>query len=354
MGQQLYRKIISGGSTGPCYSLARLLLWFASIFYGAAVRIRNRLYDAGFLKANKVPVPVISIGNITAGGTGKTPIVIWLCEYLGTKKLKAAVLTRGYKTSGRELSDEPALIKAACPAVDVVVNPDRVWGAMTAIEERNADILLMDDGFQHRRLARDIEIIAIDATCPFGFNKLLPAGLLREPVKSMARVQACVITRSDLVPESTLNDIHNRLLGINPKLIIADAIHAPKQAVLADESVISLQKLKDYRIIAFCGIGNPEAFFAQLLEMRLRIENTCTFDDHHAYSSDDVEKLGGEARRAGCGLMLCTQKDWVKIAPLLTESLEIPFAYLAMKLEFVSGDDRILEIVNGILKKGKR
>jgi len=206
--QQTHRKLISGQSSGFGASILRLLLALAATGYSLVVRLRNFLYSNGMLRVHHVDAAVICVGNITTGGTGKTPLVVWLCNLitqnskLNTQNCKFAILTRGYKARTQEnadLKDEIAILAESCPEAQVIVNPDRVAGAAEAIEKHAAKVLIMDDGFQHRRLARNLDIAAIDATQPFGYGRMLPAGLLREPVSSLNRAGAVVITRCDQV-----------------------------------------------------------------------------------------------------------------------------------------------------------
>lgn len=328
--------------------LLQAILTLVSYPYAAAIAIRNFCYDKGIFRSHRAPVPVISIGNITAGGTGKTPLTIWLCNKLAEQKLKVGVLTRGYKMESAKLSDEPAVIAQNCPAARVVVDPDRVSGAVTAIREYGAKIMVMDDGFSHRRLWRDIDIITIDATCPFGYGRLLPAGLLREPLTAMRRAHAAILTRCDLVGRIDLENIEADLLAINPHLVIARTRHAPIGAKGANISDIRLDDLAGRRVFAFCGIGNPEAFEVQLNKLRLDLAAFRVYNDHHQYTADDLADIYEEAKYLKADLILTTQKDWIKAAAFAPT--EIPFAYLAVRLEFLAGEDTIIELVKGIGK----
>jgi tetraacyldisaccharide 4'-kinase len=350
LDQNHYRKLIGKASGGVVTRLFLAFLKLASYPYTAVIAIRNFLYDNGYLQSHLAPVPVISIGNITAGGTGKTPISIWLCNKLAEKKLKVAVLTRGYKMETLKLSDEPAVIVNNCPAVSVVVNPDRVAGAVTAIREYGAKVLVMDDGFSHRRLRRDLDIIAIDATCPFGFESMLPRGLLREPLVSLRRAHAVILTRCNLVTDSELSRIEGKALSINPKLTLARTIHAPVAAKVANADDISLNELEGRRVCAFCGIGNPDAFLTQLKGLKLDVVASRSYNDHHQYTAADIADIYEEAKYLSADLILSTQKDWVKAAPLVP-TYEIPFAYLAVKLEFLAQEDKILVMIEKKLKE---
>jgi len=229
VNQQTYRNIVSGQARGVGATITRLSLRGLSWPYGAVVRMRNGLYSQEWLTAHTAEVPVISVGNLTAGGTGKTPLVAWLANYLRSKSLRVAVLTRGYKAretvdTARPATDEPAELAAMCPEVPVVIDPDRVAGATKAVRNHGAQVLLLDDGFQHRRLARDLDILTIDATLPFGYDRLLPAGLLREPVAGLARAHAAVLTRCDQATDDERLRIEERLRHINDKLVVATSV----------------------------------------------------------------------------------------------------------------------------------
>ena len=215
MNQEAFRKLVSGESSGLCAILLRFILGIAAHVYRVITWVRNFLYSKGWLKIHRADVPVISIGNITTGGTGKTPLVIRLCNFLRNSGSKCAILTRGYKAD-ENYGDEPAVLAESCPGIQVVVNPDRVAGAAEAISKFGAKVLVMDDGFQHRRLVRELDIVAIDSTVPFGYGKLLPAGLLREPVDSLKRADAAVITRCDQVDEAELIQLEGKLKKVNP------------------------------------------------------------------------------------------------------------------------------------------
>jgi tetraacyldisaccharide 4'-kinase len=348
LDQNRYRKIIGGNSGGFGTSLLRAFLRLASYPYAVVITARNFLYDKGYFRSHRAPVPVISIGNITTGGTGKTPLTIWLCNKLAEKKLKVAVLTRGYKMESQKLSDEPAVIAANAPAAQVVVNPDRVLGAVTAIKEYGAKVLVMDDGFSHRRLRRDVDIITIDASCPFGYGRLLPAGLLREPLGALRRAHAAILTRCDLVGKVDLENIEAQLLASNPHLVFAHTRHAPAVIKGTNINDIKLDELAGRRVFAFCGIGNPEAFEVQLKNLNLDLAAFRVYNDHHQYTADDLDDIYEEAKYLNADLILTTQKDWIKAATLAP--LEIPFAYLAVTLEFLAGEDTIVGLIEGTIK----
>lgn len=355
MNQQYYRKLIAGGAAGPGARFLRLFLALGAFFYGMVIALRGRLYDMRWRRKRYAHVPVISIGNITAGGTGKTPLVIWLCKLLSGKGMKCAVLTRGYKAGENTKSkaqgriDEPAIISQNCPQASVIVNSDRAAGARKATQEHDAEILIMDDGFQHRRLARDFDIVTIDAMLPFGYGRLLPAGLLREPKTSLRRAHAAVITRSDQIADAQLTQLRRELRLLNPDMLIASAVHKPVGVHLADGTQLKPEDLKGRDVFAFCGIGNPDAFFDTLQQLESNVIGRRVFNDHHNYTVLDVADVCEEALYLGAELVLTTQKDWTKISPLGPDAKEVPFAYLAIELEFTDGREKLISLIERAL-----
>jgi tetraacyldisaccharide 4'-kinase len=347
LNQADYRKLVSGRSTGLSAASLRLLLRIPACAYSLVVRLRNLLYDRGLFKARRAGAAVISIGNITAGGAGKTPLVIWLCNRL-SRSHECAILTRGYKTRQGPLLDEPAILAESCPDAKVVVNPDRVAGAAEAVGF-GAEVLIMDDGFQHRRLARDLDIVAIDATMPFGYGRILPAGLLREPVAALKRADAVVITRSDQVTDAELAKIENRIRHIKANITIARSIHAPLCAIDSDANEISIEKLKGKKIFAFCGIGNPDAFLNTIRNLGANILRSRIFDDHHHYTDSCIAEISEQAERLGAELAMTTQKDWTKLAPILTAEKRPAFVYLAVEIRFQAGEDKLRNLIEGTL-----
>lgn len=379
MNQQSHRRLISGQNVGHGSGLLRFLLGIAAMGYSLAVWLRNSLYSQGWLKAHRVDAAVICVGNITVGGTGKTPLVVWLYEQVAPR-YKCAILTRGYKsTKNSKLKtqnyiDEPAMLAESCPGAKIVVNPDRVAGAAEAIEKFGAEVLIMDDGFQHRRLARDLDIVAIDATQPFGYGKMLPAGLLREPATSLKRAGAIVITRCDQVSEAQLNRLNRQLQELNPDMVIAKSIHAPASIEYATPLVIpaktgiqeratmdsclrrndSVERLKGKKVFAFCGIGNPDAFLNTLKGLGAEVAGSKIFDDHHHYTKACLQEIRDQAGTCEADLILTTQKDWTKLtsnfrSQISSAESSIPFAFLPIRIQFLNGENELKHLIEGTL-----
>lgn len=351
VNQKTFRDILSHRDNSAGAKLLRLLLRLVSWLYAAAVWTRNLMYDRGLLMSASAGIPVISVGNITTGGTGKTPLVIWLCRYLEQKNIKAAILTRGYKTEQGMMSDEPALLAKACPQTAVVVDPDRMAGAYKAFALHNAKTLVLDDGFQHRRLKRDLNILTLDATCPFGYGKVLPAGLLREPLSGVRRADIIVITRYDQVEPTAMQKLETTLAAMATGIPVVKATHKHTHAVASGAKTLPLAALQGKKAFVFCGIGNPEAFFEHVRQNGILIVGTHIFNDHHPFILDDIKMIIRQAKSCGAEIILCTQKDWVKSALLTPEDTDIPLAYLAMELEFVEGEDVLKKAIDAMLEE---
>jgi len=371
LNQDAYRKLVSGESGGLGAVLLRFILGIAAQVYRVIICLRNISYSKGWLRIHRAKAVVISVGNITTGGTGKTPLVIRLCKQIISdsqyqiSNSQCAILTRGYKTrralcvmrrakNGRRTQyairntiNEPAILAESCPGVQVVVNPDRVAGAAEAVSRFDAKVLIMDDGFQHRRLARDLDIVTIDGTLPFGYGKLLPAGLLREPVDSLKRADAAVITRCDQVDEAELAQLEGKLRKVNPEVVVARSVHAPVCAKSIDNREISLEELEGKKIFAFCGIGNPDAFLNTVEALGAELVGSRVFDDHYHYTDECLSDIDEQAQRLNAELILTTQKDWFSFSTsaMPNASEEVNFAYLAIELQFVSGEDKITQLI---------
>jgi tetraacyldisaccharide 4'-kinase len=312
------------------------------------------MYTRGWFKTRRVNALVISVGNITTGGTGKTPLVNWLYNKtvqspkLRSHNFRCAILTRGYKTRKGMLSDEPRILAKNCPEAKVIVNPDRAAAANEAVNQWNANIIIMDDGFQHRRLYRDLDIVTIDATCPFGYGRVLPAGLLREPVTALRRADLVVITRCDKVADAELCNLEEQLHLINPSMSVTRSVHAPVCAQSFGRKEIGLEEIKGKNVFVFCGIGNPDAFLSTIRNLGFNLVGSKVYNDHHCYTNDDVADIHEEARYLSADLIMTTQKDWGKVFEsdfAVLNSQDIPFTCLTVELRIVAGEDQITQLI---------
>ncbi len=327
----------------------RFLLSATAVPYSAAVRVRNFLYDKKVLKSRRAQAVVISIGNITAGGTGKTPLVIWIYNFLREKNINPAILTRGYKTGARNIQiDEPALLAGNCPDANIIVEPDRLRGAKNAINDLGSKLLILDDGFQHRRLDRDLDIVTIDATQPFGYGKILPAGLLREPLNCLRRADAVVITHCEKMPIERIEKIENTIRKIKPDITIARSIHQPVSIQYKDGNEQPVEKLQNKKVYAFCGIANPESFVRLIENLGAKLTGTKFFNDHHRYSRSDLEQICRTAESLNSEIVLTTEKDWNKITHLKT-SARLPLAFLKIQIQFTSAIEQFIDLIEKLL-----
>ena len=310
-----FRALVSGRKRGAGAALARAGLRVLSFGYRAGVSFRNRLYDRGLKTSHQAGVPVISVGNLTTGGTGKTPIVAFLANWFRERGIRVAILSRGYRSVDGGANDEKLVLDQLCPTVPHLQNPDRVASARQAVEEHHAQLLILDDGFQHRRLGRDSDLVLIDATCPWGYGALLPRGLLREPKTSLHRAGLVILTRADQIPETRRAQILQEIQQIHPQLPSVEAAFVPRRLINALGETCDFETLQGRPVSAFCGIGNPTGFLQTLASCGLGIEESQlrTFPDHHHYTAEDCQALGVWAGELPAAALLTTQKDLVKI-----------------------------------------
>jgi tetraacyldisaccharide 4'-kinase len=294
----------------------RLLLVPLALLYSLGIRFRNVRYDRSRRAARRVGLPVISIGNLTVGGTGKTPIVIETARRLQELGRRPVILTRGYGAAAGEASDEVREFSEALPDVPVVVNPDRVAGAETARAEAGADCLVLDDGFQHRRLRRDLDVVVVDALDPWGGGWVLPVGRLREPLCGLARAHLFIIARSNQVPSSVVGQIEDVLNVHAPEAPVLQAAVKPESIVYQEGRSEGPESLAYHCALPTCGIGNPATFLRSVEQLAGRVCLAMVFGDHQRYKRRHVRKIIAAAERRGADLVVTTRKDWVKLAPL--------------------------------------
>jgi tetraacyldisaccharide 4'-kinase len=329
-----FHEVVSGKRRGLGAAFARGALRLAEAPYSLAVRWRNRQFDTGAKPVERVAVPVISVGNITLGGTGKTPMVEWLCRFLCNRGLRVAIVSRGYAARGGA-NDEALELAQKLPDVPHVLNPDRVAGAQTAIEKFASQAIVLDDGFQHRRIARDLNIVLIDAQEPFGHEHVFPRGTLREPLGGLARADCIVLTRSDMIVPGDRQRIRDRVAGLAPRALWSECVHKPSALISASGTATALDAIRGMRVAAFCGIGNPAGFRHTLASCGYEVSLFRQFPDHHAYPPADMASLAQWAQRAEVAAVLCTHKDLVKLG--LDRLSDKPLYALRVGLEFVSG-----------------
>jgi tetraacyldisaccharide 4'-kinase len=330
-------------------SAVTLALTPLSSVYGLAMKARRALYRSGRFRVHDLGVPVISVGNLTTGGTGKTPLVEWIAGELAQTGRRVCILTRGYGrrsagtrvvvSDGNEIifdaaraGDEPLLLAERLKGKAAVISDaDRVSAARWAIENLKSDVFVLDDGFQHLRVRRNLNILTIDATNPWGNGKLLPAGILRESLTAIERADCIVMTRAN-DPEATeklrreIAAQSTRCPVFGSRMSLSGLRPQPGQPLTAPEEV------KASRIGAFCAVGNPESFFALLRRGGYQLAHTQVFRDHHLYTQNDIDRVVRESVSRGAQILLTTAKDEVKLRSLKFE-LPCHTADIAIEIE---------------------
>ena len=328
-----FRDLVSGRWTGVWPGCLRGLLAAAEPVYAAIARAKNGRFDSGRTQPVRVDAPVISVGNLTVGGTGKTPLVCWLAEWFRSQGTAVSLISRGYGAKGGQPNDEALELAARLPAVPHLQNPDRVAAARQALADNPRQVLILDDAFQHRRIARDLDIVLLDALEPFGHDRLLPRGLLREPVASLARAHVVALSRADAVDKAARAKIRDRVRQVAPQVIWLELEHRPTALINRSSKRLSLEALRGRRVAAFCGIGNPDGFRHTLASCGLDVVAFRAQPDHCAYPPGELARLVSWVSEKGSGVfgghqfsmiegrlppktpvaVICTRKDLVKI-----------------------------------------
>lgn len=328
--------------------------------YAAAVKARLALFNTGVLKPGNLSAPVISVGNITAGGTGKTPLVEWIARFAAQEGARPCILTRGYSrenpnhqvvvSNGNEIlasvfeaGDEPLLLaENLAGAVAVICNRDRTAAGRWAIAHLDSNVFILDDGFQHLRLARQLNIVTIDATNPWSNGRVLPAGLLREPRGGLARADCVVVTRAN---QSTSVDRLRHAIDrfSNGKPIFLSSME--NTGLLPLSSSTEPAPGNSVSFGAFCAVGNPQSFFAQLQDEGRALVSTRTFRDHHLYTQADIDEIAREAAAAGAKALITTTKDAVKLRAL---KFDLPAYVAGIEIE-IQNDAELRQMIRNAI-----
>jgi tetraacyldisaccharide 4'-kinase len=342
-----FRDLVSGRRRGFWAAASRTLLRGAGFGYAAGMRWRNYRYDTGRLPIERVDVPVLSVGNMTLGGTGKTPMVEWLARWYRARGVRVVLVSRGYGAEQGAANDEALELEQRLPDVPHVQNADRVAAAKMAIEEFESQLVILDDGFQHRRLGRDLDIVLIDALEPFGFEYVFPGGTLREPLRGLARAQVIVLSRADAIGAEARSAIEKRIRRYAPAADWIEVTHPPRHLVNAMGQHAPLSTIAGRRVAAFCGIGNPAGFRHTLTFAGGEVAALREFPDHHGYTRADVDDLSQWVGLLDVEAIVCTGKDLVK---LRLETLGgVPLWALAIGLEIVRGREDFEARLAGVL-----
>ena len=336
MLKEYYLSILYGQQGGFTAALIKSTLSAFTYPYSAVLNTREFLYKNSVFKSTRLPVKVISIGNITTGGTGKTPLVEFIARYLLEKNKKVAILSRGYggnnplQKNNDNVNDECLILKENLREVPVLAGKDRVSNGKKAIREFGVDCLLLDDGFQHLKLKRDLDIVVIDSLNPFGGENLIPRGSLREPLRNLGRAGLFIISHCNQSKEKTIKSIYTKLNHVNNDAPVCESIHWPVHIEnITDGSILGPEWLKGKRIYGLSAIGNPESFTYTLKELGADLIKHRKFHDHHNYNREEIGDVVYEAKLLGVDAIVVTQKDIVKIRKMDINDFNI----LSLKIE---------------------
>jgi len=346
---ELLKSIVSGEKRRLIRSPAYLFLYLLSLPYGLLIRLRNLLYDMGLFRVRRAAAKVISVGNLTVGGTGKTPLVAYLVERAIAVGFRPAVIARGYRGAlhgGEWLNDEGLLLKEKFPGLIVIQNPDRVAAAQRAVDEEGADLIILDDAFQHRRIARDVNLVTVDGRAPFGNGRILPAGILREPISGIARADAIVLTRCAGIGRETIAAIEGRLATLAPGVPVFLTEHAPLGVrPLGGGEEFSDHSLSGKKLFLCSGIALPESFRKTVESLGGTVCGERFFADHHDYGETDVDGIIESARAEGAETIVTTEKDAVKLSRFEKARA---FFVLGIAIRFRGGEEEFHRLLVGL------
>lgn len=332
-------ELVSGRRPGWRAKLLRSGLRLIETPYALAMRLRNWRYDTGRAEIQRVDVPVISVGNLTLGGTGKTPLVVWIARWLRDRGVRVSLISRGYGAEKGRRNDEALELEQRLPDVPHLLDGDRAAAARIAIDELATQLILLDDGFQHRRLHRDLDIVLLDALEPFGAGHVFPRGLLREPLGGLRRAQAVGLSRADGVSPEERERIRRQVERYAPGVTWFETNHAPQALLSATGSTGPWNSLRGRRVAAFCGIGNPAGFRLTLGRLGCELAAFREFPDHHLFTRDDIQSLMRWVEGMAVDAVLTTHKDLVKIG--LEELADRPLWAVTVAIEFLRGQDSL-------------
>jgi len=361
-----WQRIWNDDGSSNRFRPARAILYTISLLYRLIINWRNRLYDHKIFREVKLPCPVISVGNITAGGTGKTPCVIWLSQMLQEQGFKPAVLSRGYGGKSSQpvnivsdgsnillsstiAGDEPRLIAQSLKGIPVITGPKRILTGQTAIDNFGVNVLICDDAFQHRQIFRDINLVLLDSQAPLENGYLLPRGSLREPATALHRADAFILTRTN--EAMATNGIISRLAAADNIPVFVSS-HKPIDAVKGDYSIkLPLTELQGKKVCAFAGIARPDSFKKLILAAGAQIMSFDIFPDHHRYSQKELADIRNNFLKNNADLLITTEKDGMRLQEF-TEFLKGIYL-LRIELEIISAGDSLKNFILEKLKKNR-
>ncbi|MBF0493783.1 MAG: tetraacyldisaccharide 4'-kinase [Candidatus Omnitrophica bacterium] len=322
-----------------------LFLTILSFFYCAAVGLASWMYKTGIKRSYKMDVPVVSVGNITLGGTGKTPFVIYLADYFSGKGVKAGILTRGYG------GDETVLMKETLPDTAVYAGKNRLDNARAAVND-GCKLLILDDGFQHRRIKRDLDIVLLDKNKPFGNGHIFPRGVLRESTDALKRADICIFTKIDRKKCSgeATSSVCTACRGEMPAGSTAvSGVHKPVFFTDASNTFYPLESVRGKKVCLVAGIADPIYFEEMVYGLGCDIKKTFFFDDHYAYAQCDVDAIGEVCEKQGIEKIIMTHKDFVKFRKLDCLKIENKILVLMVKFAVTEGKESLFARLDSVI-----
>ena len=333
--KEYFYNLITGERRVLFGPILRPFLLLASLLFLVCVKARLFLYKAKLVRSERLPMPVISVGNITWGGTGKTPLVEAMLSWLYNKGFAAVLLTRGYG------KDEDRVIASNMEHIRVISGKRRLLNALNYSKKNKADIFVLDDGFQHFKIKRDIDIVTINAQSPFGNSMLLPAGCLREPLNAIKRADIVVITKSDLVSGQRLVEIISCVKNISKDIMIFRARHNPEFFRTANRQKKPLEYIKDKKVVSVSALADNRSFTKTIENLGAEIVFSPFYIDHHRYTAGDVKRIIGSLKDFHVNIVVTTEKDWVKLESLVKEPIAGGIEFLVLKVKLEVEEDEI-------------
>lgn len=369
-------KVVHGDESGMIAAWILKVLTVLSVIYGWGVRLKLCLYKYGFLKQHRLDCQVISLGNITVGGTGKTPTAQRLATIIQNMGYRVVILNRGYRAgwqgevglvsdghkiymTATEAGDEAYLLAKSLPGIPVVIGRNRILTGEYAVNELKADVIILDDGYQHWQLARDLDIVLIDALNMFGNQCLLPRGTLREPLDNLSRAHAFLLTKVDQSSGEARDIIHDTLSRYNDNALVVESIHQPKCFVEIEEfykgvrmNSVELEVIRGKKVVALSAIGNPSSFEKTILDIGAAEMYGVRYADHHDYTMAEMQEIMQRGIDEKAYAIITTEKDAVKIpAEFIHSERPLPLYVLSISVHFTEGYKDLMQLIDKISQK---